>query len=151
MLNEKIKYNSPKQNLEKAEEPLHTFDLILNNEIVGRAEITYYSKPFPLYQINDLYIEFEHQGKRYASEIMSQVESFLKKRRKAGVIVDAIDEDSPSSGMYERRGWSKVPNEDSLYAYNLPKSASIKDLRAYGTMQTDLMERKSWEKKNNSK
>lgn len=144
---EKIVYTNPKQNMEKGEDPLHTLDLIVDNKVVGRAEIMYYSRPFPLYQINDLYVEYEHKGAGYASKIMDQVESFLKKRKKAGVLVDAIDTDSPASGMYERRGWQKVPGESFLFAYNLPKSAKIDALRGYASRYTYLTERESWKKR----
>lgn len=144
---EEILYANPKQNIEKGEDPLHTFDLIVDSTVIGRAEITYYSKPFPLYQITDIYVEYEYKGQGYASKIMDQVESFLKKRKKAGVLVDAIDTDSPASGMYERRGWQKVPGEPFLFAYNLPKNAKINALRGYPMRYTDLMERESWKKR----
>lgn len=144
---EKMQYKSPKENLEKGEEPLHTFDLIMDGHIIGRAEITYYSKPFPLYQLSELYIEPEYQGGGRSKKIMQQVESFLKKRGRAGVLVDAIDPDSPASGMYARRGWRKVPGEIDLYAYNLPKGAKIEDLRNYSARQTDIMEREGFNKK----
>lgn len=144
MTMEKIAYNNPKENLEKGEDPIHTFDISLDNKIIGRAEITYYSKPFPLYQIDSLFIEPEYQGVGRGSEIMDQIENFLKKRNKAGVLVDAIDLNSPASGMYERRGWQQIPGEDYLYAYNLPKKAKLEDLRSYSTRQTPIMERKGW-------
>ncbi|OGH86264.1 MAG: hypothetical protein A2493_00160 [Candidatus Magasanikbacteria bacterium RIFOXYC12_FULL_33_11] len=144
---EEIRYNNPKQNLEKQEEPMHTMDLVLNGEIIGRAEMTYYSKPVPLYQVSDLYVEPAYHGKGYASQIMSQVELFLKKHKRAGVIVDAIDIDSPASGMYSRRGWQEIPGESGLYVYNIPPNATLKDFQGYALRQTDITTRDSWEKK----
>ena len=143
---EKFRYSNPKENLERGEDSLHTIDLILDGKVIGRAEITYYSKPFPLYQISDLYVEIEHQGAGRAGKIMEQVESFLKARKRAGVLVDAIDIDSSASGMYKRRGWQEVPGQRDLFVYNLPKSASLEDLRGYAVRQTDAMERESWGK-----
>lgn len=141
---EKIEYRNPKKNIEKGEEPLHTFDLILDGEIIGRAEITYYSRPFPLYQINELYVEPKYQNAGRASEIMNQIESFLKTKKRAGVLVDAIYENSPASEMYKKRGWQNVPGNKFLYAYNLPKNAKLEDLHNYTERQTDMMERESW-------
>jgi len=143
---EKIIYNSPKENLEKGEDPLHTFDLILNGQIIGRAEITYYSRPFPFYQVNELSVEHEYSGAGRAGEIMEQVESFLKKRRRAGVLVDGIIEGTPASGMYARRGWLEVPGGRGVFAYNLPRGAKPEDLRNYAELGTPLEERQNFDK-----
>lgn len=139
---EEIIYKNPKDNLEKGEDPLHTIDLMLDGKIIGRAEITYYSRPFPLYQISELYVEPEYQGAGRASKIMDQIEEFLIKKGKAGVLVDAIDPDSPASGMYARRGWQEVPEQGGLFAFNLPDGASINDLRGYPYRQTPILDRK---------
>lgn len=143
---EKLIYSNPKENLEKGEESLHTIDLILDGKVIGRAEMTYYSKPFPLYQVSELYVESEYQGAGRASKIMEQVESFLETKRKAGVLVDAIILGASASGMYKRRGWQEVPDSGGVFAYNLPKGASLEDLRGYSSRSTDSMERESWKK-----
>ena len=143
---EKIIYNSPKKNLEKGEDPLHTFDLVLGDDVIGRAQITYYSKPFPLYQVNELYVEHEYSGAGRAGEIIAQVEAFLKKRKRAGVLVDGILEDSPASGMYARRGWLEVPGGHGLFVYNLPKGAQPEDLRHYAESYVPLEERQNFDK-----
>lgn len=146
MEGEEIIYSNPKENLEKGEDPLHTFDLMLNGQIIGRAEITYYSKPFPLYQVNELYVEHEYSGAGRAGEIMAQVEAFLKKKKRAGVLVDGILEDSPASGMYARRGWLEIPGGHGAFAYNLPKGAKLEDLRNYAELGTPLEERQNFDK-----
>lgn len=145
-MHEKISYNNPRENLEKGEDPIHSFDLIVEGAVIGKAEVSYYSKPFPLYQISELYVDFEQQNKGYAGKIMEQVEEFLKKKGKAGVLVDAIDTESGASGMYERRGWQKVPGETFLYAYNLPAKAKVEDLKGYSLRYRDLMERPGFNK-----
>jgi len=144
---EQLVYSSSKENKEKGESPIHTIDLFHDGKIIGRAEITYYSKPFPLYQISDLYVDYEFQGEGRGSEIMSQVESFLNERKRAGVLVEAIDPDSPASGMYQRRGWLEVPGQHGLHVYNLPKSAKLEDLNGYASRFTFMEERESWKNK----
>ena len=70
--------------MQNDEIPQHRFDLIVNGEKIGAAEINYYSKPIPIYQITNLFVDFEYKGKGYASQIMSQVEEWLKARKKSG-------------------------------------------------------------------
>ena len=41
---------------------------------------------------------------------MEYIEAMLKKKGKAGFLVDAIDSRSPAKGFYARRGWLHVPN-----------------------------------------
>ena len=104
-----IEYSSPKQAKEQGEQPQHRFDLTVNGEVVGGAEIDYFSKPLPLYQVTELWVDHEHKGQGHASQLMGQVEEFLKEKRKPGVVVDAVMEGDPASGMYARRGWQEVP------------------------------------------
>jgi GNAT superfamily N-acetyltransferase len=87
---ESIKYLNPKEAMEMGEEPQHRFELIVDGEIIGAAEVNYFSKPIPLYQVTDLYVDIKYKGKGYASKIMDQVEEWLKERRRPGVLVDAI-------------------------------------------------------------
>lgn len=138
---EEITYISPQENLGRDEEPKHTIEFKIDDEVIGKAEIEYFSKPFPLYQISDLYIEPEHQGEGKASKIMEKVEEMLKERKKPGVLVDAIDEDSPAKGMYQRRGWQEVPDQGGLFVYNLPDKISIDQLRGYRDRYTFYDER----------
>lgn len=111
---EQIKYSSPKDSLEQGESPQHRFDLMVEGKKIGVAEVDYFSKPLPLYQITELYVDFEHKGKGYASKILEQVEAFLEKKKKPGVLVDAIMVGDPASGLYARRGWKKVSNSGGL-------------------------------------
>lgn len=138
-----IKYSSPEESIEQGEEPQHRFDLMIDGKKIGAAEMNYYSKPLPLYQLTDLYVDFEHKGKRYASKILEQVEDFLKRRKKPGVLVDAILDDDPASGMYARRGWQRVPNMIGLHVFNWPKDVSFDVLAGYSFRYTDMLNRKN--------
>jgi hypothetical protein len=39
---ERIRYSSPKESIEQDEMPQHRFDLVVNGERIGAAEIDYY-------------------------------------------------------------------------------------------------------------
>jgi GNAT superfamily N-acetyltransferase len=139
-----IEYSSPKEAIEQGEEPQHRFDLILDGERIGAAGVNYYSTPIPLYQLTDLYVDYEHSGKGNASRLLDQVEEFLRERRKPGVLVDAIIEDKPTSGMYARRGWQEVPGGYGLHVYNWPNDVDLRVLKGYASRQTDITERDSF-------
>jgi GNAT superfamily N-acetyltransferase len=139
-----IEYSSPKKAIEQGEEPQHRFDLILDGERIGAAEINYYSTPIPLYQLTDLYVDYEHSGQGNASRLLGQVEGFLRERRKPGILVDAVIEDKPASGMYARRGWQEVPGGQGLHVYNWPKDVDLSVLKGYAYRQTDITERASF-------
>ncbi len=141
---ETIKYISPEESKENNETPQHRFDLVVDGVKIGSAEINYYSKPLPFYDINALYVDFEHKGKGYASKIMAQVESWLKDRRKPGVLVDGIIEGDPASGMYKKRGWKEIPNSMGLHVFNWPEDVDLSILNSYVDRYTHLTERQSY-------
>lgn len=90
-----IRYTSPaERSLE--EMPQHAFELVEDGEVVGGVEIDYFSRPLPLYQLTDLWVDNEYAGQGNASRIMAQVEAFLRERGKPGMLVDAIVEGSPA-------------------------------------------------------
>jgi GNAT superfamily N-acetyltransferase len=139
---ENIQYLSPKESMENGDEPQHHFDLIIDGEKIGSAEINYFSKPIPLYQVTDLYVDFEHKGKGYASKIMDEVEKWIRSRRKPGILVDAIMEGDVAQGMYEKRGWLKVPSNRGLYVLNWPNDVDLSLLDGYSFRYTDFLDRK---------
>jgi GNAT superfamily N-acetyltransferase len=141
---ERIRYRSPKESMEEGDDPQHTFDLIVNGEKIGSAEINYLSKPLPLYQLTDLYVDFEHRGKGYASKLMDQVECWLKERKKPGVLVEAILEGDPALGMYAKRGWVPVPDSFGLHVYNWPRGVDLSILKGYPLRYTQAMDREGW-------
>ncbi|HWP61472.1 MAG TPA: GNAT family N-acetyltransferase [Candidatus Paceibacterota bacterium] len=138
-----IKYSSPKDAAEAGEAPQHRFDLLIDGEKIGSAEIDYFSKPLPLYQLTDLYVDFEHQGKGHASEIMEQVEAFLRDRKKPGVVADAILDSNAAAGMYDRRGWQKTnASLGPSHVYNWPEDVPLDILEQYPLRYRGYLERK---------
>lgn len=138
---ENLRYSAPKEALEQDELPQHRFDLMADGERIGAAEIDYFSKPLPLYQVTDLYVDFEHKGKGYASKIMDQVEAWLRERKKPGVLVEAILEGDQSQGMYEKRGWKPVPDSFGLHVYNWPEDVDLSILKGYAERYTPIDQR----------
>ncbi len=132
--------------MEGGEEPQHRFDLMVDGEKIGAAEINYFSKPIPLYQVTDLYVDFEHKGKGHASHILNQVEGWIKARGKPGVLVDAIMDGAPAQGMYSRRGWVAVPGGRGLHVFNWPADVDMSVLNGYAVRYTDITERDSFKK-----
>lgn len=137
-----IKYISPPESITQGELPQHRLELIVEGEKIGGAEIEYFSKPIPLYQLSDLYIDYEHKGKGYASKIMDQVENWLKERKKPGIVTDAILHGDSASGMYAKRGWLPVPNSLGLHVFNWPKDVDLKILDGFHFRYTDYSQRK---------
>jgi GNAT superfamily N-acetyltransferase len=136
-----IQYVDPKKDLEEEGLGQHRFDLIVEGVKVGGAEINYFSKPLPLYQLTDLYIEPNFQGKGFGSQLIDRFEKMLLARKRSGVLVDAIFEDSKSKGMYERRGWKEVPESCGLYVFNWPENISLDVMKGYASRYTDYLER----------
>ena len=143
-----IRYHNPEANRERGEEPHHTIDIVIDDELIGRADIEYGSKPIPYYQLSGLYVESEFQQKGYGSKIMDYFEKMLKEKGKAGVLVDAIDPSAPQAKMYEKRGWLPVPPAfKGQYVFNLPKGVSPDIFENYEIRATDLFERAEYRKK----
>lgn len=93
----------------------------------------YFSTPFPLYEIS-LGIKKEYRGRGFGGEIMDYIEKFLKQKGRAGVLIDFIADINPNSeaiGMYKERGWVRVRPDMRRFAFNIPKSGSIEQLRDY--------------------
>ncbi len=134
-------YHNPAQNIERGENAKHTIEVRDGDELIGGAEIEYFSKPLPVYQVSHLWVEPDHQGKGYSTKVMAYIERMLKQKGRAGVLVDSIDQDSLASGLYARRGWLLVPDSDCLYVYNLPKGVEPKLFQEYVDRQTPIENR----------
>src|SRR3989344_9650463 len=87
----------------------HFIDLIVDGRMAGRAQLSYFSRPFPLYQIQALDIFSGHEGRGFWGKGMHFLEDMLKKNGNAGTLLDSIEPESPASGMFARRGWVEVP------------------------------------------
>lgn len=132
-----VSYISPEDSDSFEQGRHHKFEVIVDGKQIAAAEVNYYSKPIPLYQVTDLFVDHEHKGEGYASQIMAQIESFLRDRGKPGVLVDAIMAGDPASGMYEKRGWVEIPDSHGRYVYNWPENVSLDKLDGYAFRYTD--------------
>lgn len=135
-----ISQNS-KESWQERDQGIHVFEIMENGEVIAGAELSYLSKPVPLYQLSDLWVEYSHHGQGLGSRLMDQVEDFLRKRKKPGVLVEAILEDNPAKGMYQKRGWVKIPNMMHLFIFNQPKNLDWKVFQGYSMRYTPLTER----------
>lgn len=139
-----FEYHNPLANIERGEVPRHTFELQNKDGVViAGAEIDYFSKPIPYYQITDIWVDHDQQGQGIASELMENIESMLKKKKRAGFLVDAIMEGNPAKGFYQRRGWIPVPGPafKSQYVFNLPNGVLPEIFVAVEQRQTPMEER----------
>ena len=108
-----------------------------DGKIIAGAEVDKYSRPLPIYQVTDLWSEIPSKG--HASLVMDEVEAFMHRTKKPGVLVDAIDNDNPAKGMYSRRGWEYVPDQYGLMVYNWPKDkAPLSVMAGYAMRYTPL-------------
>lgn len=130
-----IRYVSPAEQSPE-DMPQHKFELTQNGQVIGGAEVDYFSTPFPLYQLTDLWVDPDYAGKGNAGRILDRVEEFLQARRKPGVLADAIIDGSPAQGMYARRGWQEVPQGHGLHVFNWPSDVSLSILQGYGARRT---------------
>lgn len=65
----------------------------------------------------------------------------LKKKKRAGFLVDAIMDGNPAKGFYERRGWIPVPGGKDQFVYNLPKTVKPEVFVGMEYRQTPIEER----------
>jgi len=83
---------------------------LLDNEgkLVGFAELVYFSKPISAYYLEYMRVTKERRGQGFGSELIEQVNAFLKEKGKMGILVDAIEEDQAALGMYLSHGWKET-------------------------------------------
>lgn len=98
------------------------------DRLVGDALLKYYSWPLPLFEVGSVFVTERYRGKGYGSAIMNAVEAYLKRKKKTGVLSDAIMPNEPAAGMYERRGWVPIVEGDFKYAFNVPEKMPPRDL-----------------------
>lgn len=127
-------YRTPAQNIERGQEPeeaTHTVHILERGKPIGDATIEYFSKPIPVYRISFMYIDPRYRGRGYGSDLTRAIEDMLKRKGKAGILRGAIDPKSPAVGMYERRGWKRVPDSLDQYVFNLPKGVGPEVFRGF--------------------
>lgn len=130
-----------KESWQERGQGIHVFEIMENGEVIAGAELLYLSRPIPLYQLSDLWVEYSHHGQGLSSRLMDQVEDFLRQRKKPGVLVDAIMDDNSAKGMYQKRGWVKIPDMMHLFIFNQPKNLDLKVFHGYPMRYTPLTER----------
>ena len=138
-----VQYISPSEQSPE-DMPQHRFEIVEGDEIIGGAEVDYFSRPLPLYQLSDLWVEHEYSGQGKGSRIMDAVEAFLKEREKPGLLVDAIIYGNDAYGMYERRGWQSIPSNPSIRVYNWPEHVSLDILKGFAMRQTPIEDREGF-------
>lgn len=75
---------------------------------VGVLHFTSHSGPIPHIYVSNLEVEVEFQGKGIGSQLMKEVEKYIKNKKVPGILIDATYLDDPAHGMYERRGWKPL-------------------------------------------
>jgi len=114
-----VNYIKPAESETEEQFRHHRFEIKVDGEVVSAAEVNYYTKPIPLYQVSDLYTEFNHQSKGYGSAIMEKVEQFLIDRGRPGILVDnSIHTSADGRSFYLDRGRVRIDELDRL-VYNL--------------------------------
>lgn len=125
----------------------HIHEFILDGEKIGRAELSYFSRPIKFYCLQYIEIDPEHTGKGHGSGLMAAVEYFLKEKKAAGILIDIMDPEEDAYGMYERRGWKKMDlpsgQEDNWYGYNLPEN--VDEITMWRMVRKTAMEQASLE------
>lgn len=113
-MEKRFEYSRP----EESETEQHTIELVVKGEKVGDATLEYHSRPFPFYLVTFVEVEFGQQGQGYGSELVEKINEFLNTRNRPGVLEDAINENNPARGFYERHGWKRIA-DTSWFVYNL--------------------------------
>mgnify|MGYP001561732809 CR=1 FL=1 len=102
----------------------HRLELTEKGELIGFADFEYHNKPFPCYYVSIIFVREKHRGQGAGGEILDTVNTFLKGRNAAGMLVDSIDPRNPAAGMYERNGWQAIPDQNQWYTFNLPEGVA---------------------------
>lgn len=139
-----VGYKKPEDSYEEDEMKGHLFEIEVNGEVVAGAEVHYYSKPIPFYQVSTLYTEYEYKSRGMASAIMDKVEAFLIERKKPGILIDAIHTDVPEvEGMYLRRGWVPISDIGHM-VFNLSESIDPSIFDNYSTRGQETWNDSKW-------
>ncbi len=115
-----------------AESPAKINRLMIGDKHVGVSYVQYFSRPFPHYYLGYVGTATDEREKGYGRMLMDEFESKLLATGRAGVLNDMLayhnGVGSPLLGMYERRGWQRIPHT-SVLTFNLPPGVGAEDLR----------------------
>ncbi len=133
-----INYIRPEDSSLEEEFRHHRFEVKAGDEIVSVAEVHYFSRPIPFYQVTSLHTENEHQGNGYAAKVMDQIEAFLKERNKPGILADSSGSNMDSGeSYYASRGWTEIGGEGHR-VFNLPDDVDSKIFAGYYLRGVDV-------------
>lgn len=76
--------------------------------------------------VNSLDIYPNFRGEKLSIELLSQINDYIKKNKVKGLLQDYILTNNPANGMYERHGWSNIPNISLWKSFNVQKNKSSK-------------------------
>src|SRR3989338_10865690 len=93
--------------------------LKLNGKEVGFADLEYYEDPFPVYYLDYLSVDTDQRGSGHGSQLLEQVNAFLDQQAKPGILVNTIESENPTQGMYERHGRKPVAGSTNWLGYKL--------------------------------
>lgn len=92
-----------------------------NGRELAFADLVYQGEPFPHYYVEYMESNPRLRGAGYGKRMLEEINRMLLEKGKAGVLYDDIDELDDAAGMYERNGWTLIPDSDNMYVFNPPK------------------------------
>lgn len=84
---------------------------------MGFANLKLYREPFEFYLVPMVLVGPEKQGHGYGSRILEEITKRLDERGVPGLLMNAVDPQSPARGMYERHGWVAIPGHENWLGY----------------------------------
>jgi GNAT superfamily N-acetyltransferase len=126
-----IEHEKPESN-DDIESRMHELQLCLDGKEVGYARLQYFNKPFPFYYIGHIFVQEEHRDKKLGVHLLEQINDFLDKRRKAGVLRNGLHDKEGLENFYEKRRWEKIGsmNDGSLLLfYNTPEGVGDNEIK----------------------
>ncbi len=104
----------------ETEEKIHRIELRMDGDQVGFANLEYRNRPFPFYYVKLVFVLPHARNLGFGKEILAELNNFLDSHKKAGLLLNSIDEDDPAYSIYEKAGWKPIKHGSHCYSYNLP-------------------------------
>jgi GNAT superfamily N-acetyltransferase len=128
----------------------HKFEVNEDGVVISSAEVQYYTRPIPVYQVTDLYTIPSRQNEGFASAVLDKIEAFLIERGKPGILVDGIMSDVPElTSMYERRGWRLI-DQFGRRVFNLAPDVDPGIFIGYEVRGAEVESNEKWEENRKS-
>lgn len=107
---------------------MHRLELHIGDAPVGYAELAYLGKPVPTYYLDYMHVDPQYRGVGFGSELIDQINAFIKSKGKMGLLINGISEGSPATGIYLSHGWTETANS-SVLVYNVPEGVGEVELK----------------------